>query len=819
MRLIVFLFMLPIALLAQDVTISQPSSWIKEKDLRSVTHETSGAIHYLLIEYQDNIAIEESFSHIAYKVLNDEGVQSYSNISIDFDPSFQTLTFHQIVIRRNDEVIDKLHLQDINSIQRESDMNRHLYDGSITSYINLTDVRAGDIIEYSYTLKGYNPIFEGNYSASYYQDYTIEVDRLFVRILSDKALYSKGINDAKELKKLGNEYILDINPELIQYESNTPQWYNAGRFLNVSTYRDWEQVANWAIPLYQLGEREVENISNSVSDKFNSENDTEENIVAAIRFVQDEIRYLGFESGIQGYKPHDPSVVLDRRFGDCKDKSTLLVAILRSLGVEAYPMLVNTYKKESIDHEQASPYAFNHCVVNFQYSDKEYYVDPTINNQGGNLSEIQFPNYERGLIVRTSSNDLIPTGITQFNKQLVEETLTVHGLALDSKVSMNVKTTYYSTSADYIRSYFKNNSLPSITSEYTTFYSNLYPNIKSAKEVKITDLLRESTNELIVEENYEIENFWSEYGESGVIGEAYGLLVESYLSPKVPSVRTMPYFLGGPKEIEERISFIMPEEWNVTESAVEVEGKGFHYRSEASGYDRRVDLSYSFKLDSSFLSPEGAKDFLEKREKIQNDLSFNVTYGGQVSDSSKISWWSLILTILTLIASLFLARNVYNNYSPVVAYDDDRPLGGWLIVLAIGLTLNPFVMAYGYVDLSEYWLTSNWQNLKLAYPDNYVTLSALIIGELVLNTVFLVFVLLVVVVFYQRRTSAPMLISVFLISHTVFVILDSLALGEILQDDSFKESISEIVRSVIYTSIWVSYLHNSSRVKFTFTNR
>lgn len=819
MRISILLFLLPFVGLAQNVSISKQPAWIQKIEPGSSKKEESGAVHYLLINYQDKIDTEESYTHIAYKVLNDEGVQSYSNISVDYDPSYQELIFHSIRIIRNDEVINKLRFQDINSIQRESDMSRNLYDGSITSYINLTDVRSGDIIEYSYTKKGFNPVFNGNYSTSFYQDYTINVERLFVKIVSDKTLYFKEINSAELFKKDGNQYTLDINPNIIQYESNTPGWFNAGRYLSVSTYQDWGEVVDWAIPLYRLSDNEIEKVSNAVQDQLDFGNDVENNILAAIRFVQDEIRYLGFESGIKGYKPHDPSLVLERRFGDCKDKSTLLVSLLRSLGVESYPMLVNTYRKESIDGEQASPYAFDHCVVNFQYADNMYYVDPTISNQGGQLNEMSYPNYERGLIVKNGTKELIETGIAQVYRQLVEETLTVHGLELDSKVSMNVKTTYYSKSADNMRSYFKNNSLSSITSEYTTFYSNLYPNIKSTSEVKVTDLLRDSANELIVEENYEIQNFWSEYGEGGLIAEAYGLMVETYLSPKVPSVRTMPYFLGGPKEIEERVSLVMPEEWNVTESAEEVEGRGFWYKSEASGDENRIDLNYEFRLDSSFLSPIGAKEFLEKREEIQSDLSFNVTYGGGSGDSTKISWWSLILTILIFVLSLVVAHKIYNNYRPDTGYINDKPLGGWLIVLAIGITISPFVMIYGYADLSQYWLASNWTNLKIVYSDEYFAISALIVGELVFNTLFLVLIILSVVLFYQRRTSAPLLITIFLVSHTVFVALDVFALEAILKDNSINESMPEIVRSVIYTAIWVSYLNTSQRVKETFTNQ
>src|SRR5208282_5268181 len=67
----------------------------------------------------------------------------------------------------------------------------------------------------------------------------------------------------------------------------------------------------------------------------------EQQILTVLQFVQDEVRYFAIEIGASSEKPADPSAVFSRRFGDCKDKSLLFVTILRALGIEAYPVLVN----------------------------------------------------------------------------------------------------------------------------------------------------------------------------------------------------------------------------------------------------------------------------------------------------------------------------------------------------------------------------------------------------------------------------------------------------------------------------------------------
>ncbi len=822
MRLFVVFFLFPILIFCQEVKILPIPDWVhKVEGELSPKELVGGAIHYLILDYQDHVELQESYTHVSYKILNDEGVQSYSSIEVDFDPTYQQLHFHKISVIREGEIINKLKKSEINTIQRESDMSRNLYDGSLTSYINLTDIRSGDIVEYAYSKKGFNPVFGDDYASSYYQDFTVSVDKLYVRVISNKKVFWSQINGAIPLKQKGNEYSVELSPELIQYESNTPGWYTAQRMLFLSTYRDWEDIASWALPLYDLSTDEILKTAKALDKDLVLTGTKKQQAIAAIRFVQDEIRYLGFESGIKGYQPHKPTEVLERRFGDCKDKSNLLVAILRSVDIEAYPMLVNSYKRHRIDEEQASPYAFDHCVVSFSLDGASFYVDPTINNQGGDLANNQFPNYERGLIIKSGTEQLIQIGKTQELRQLIEETITVHGLELDAKASFTVKTTYSKTSANNIRSYFKNNSLPSIANDYTNFYSSIYPGVSAVDEILFNDTNRSDSNQVTVEEFYEIENFWGVYQETGLVGEVYPILLETYLSSKAPSIRKMPYYLGGPVRIEERIKLIMPEDWNVTSGTEVIDGLGFYYESSASGEDNEISLNYTLRLDSTYLSPESARDFLEKRDKILGDLSFSVSYNQKSqTDSSDLSWWSILLTVVFACIGILLSIKAY-RYNPDAApgyKDHNQQLGGWLIVLAIGLTLTPFRMLYEFGDLIVYWQASSWLDIKTAYTDNYFGISLLILCELLFNTLFLVFSLLVVVVFYQRRTSAPQIITFFLLTNLGFVVLDTFVAGILLETGTEMDEIfADIIRSMIYAGIWCTYLYKSERVKSTFT--
>jgi hypothetical protein len=104
-------------------------------------------------------------------------------------------------------------------------------------------------------------------------------------------------------------------------------------------------------------------------------------------------RYVGLEFGIHGFKPYKVTQVLARRFGDCKDKASLLVAMLREVGVEADLVLVRTRRGGKLDAQPASLAVFDHAIA---YVPKlDLYLDGTAEFSG--TSEL--PSQDQGVMV------------------------------------------------------------------------------------------------------------------------------------------------------------------------------------------------------------------------------------------------------------------------------------------------------------------------------------------------------------------------------------------------------------------------------------
>ena len=128
----------------------------------------------------------------------------------------------------------------------------------------------------------------------------------------------------------------------------------------------WTQVGQWyeglagpAAPISE-GDEAVRNASLKVTA---GRQDRRGRLASLLGFVRGKLRYVAAESGIDGHRPTPPQEVMERGWGDCKDKALLLIALLRESGIDAWPALIRLGSGDRIDAEFPSPFQFNHVIV------------------------------------------------------------------------------------------------------------------------------------------------------------------------------------------------------------------------------------------------------------------------------------------------------------------------------------------------------------------------------------------------------------------------------------------------------------------------
>ena len=135
----------------------------------------------------------------------------------------------------------------------------------------------------------------------------------------------------------------------------------------------------------------------------------DEKAAAILQYLDQEVRYTGVEFGEATIVPHPPSETLARKYGDCKDKAVLLVAMLRAANIPAYVALLNAGNREDVSPELAGIGMFDHAIV-YVPGSPDLWLDAT--DEYARLG--QLPNGDQGrlaLIARPASNALVLTPV------------------------------------------------------------------------------------------------------------------------------------------------------------------------------------------------------------------------------------------------------------------------------------------------------------------------------------------------------------------------------------------------------------------------
>jgi len=181
----------------------------------------------------------------------------------------------------------------------------------------------------------------------------------------------------------------------IDPEPAMPGWGEASASLHVSTYKSWDDVGRfyWGLVHDQLfATDDVKRTAHALAQGIAPGDDLAK-VRAVYDFVVSKTRYVGLEFGIHGYKPYPVDRILSRHFGDCKDKASLMHALLGVLGVPSDLVLVRMRHLGDVAPNPASLAIFNHAIL---YVPKlDLYLDGTAEYFGSS----ELPGEDRGAMV------------------------------------------------------------------------------------------------------------------------------------------------------------------------------------------------------------------------------------------------------------------------------------------------------------------------------------------------------------------------------------------------------------------------------------
>ena len=176
-----------------------------------------------------------------------------------------------------------------------------------------------------------------------------------------------------------------------------------------------------------------------------------------------------------------------------------------------------------------------------------------------------------------------------------------------------------------------------------------------------------------------------------------------------------------------------------------------------------------------------------------------------------------LLLLLIGAAALYRFRPAFSK--PPVIDHSPRGLGGWLVLIILGLIATPFWCAHYIASNTSVLTVEDWQNLTLSGNANYHPLWGLMLTlELLGNLTLLVFALLLIVLFFQKRRTFPFAYVAFQVMHIVFVIADNsgCALIPSVAAAAGAKEVPTLTGTIIGGAVWIAYMLTSMRVKTTF---
>jgi lipoprotein NlpI/transglutaminase-like putative cysteine protease len=482
--------------------------------------------------------------------VNDPGsLSSAGQISIPFLPEYQKLKLHSVRVLRGGESLDRTRSSQIRFLQRETSLERGIYLGEVTASVLVQDLRVGDTIEVAYSFQGQNPVFGAKFVdfSGWDQGPPTLLRRVVLRYPEARRMFwhiSRGPKSRpvapKESVEGGMRKLVFEERDMakVDVEPLTPMDYPAYRMLHFSEFAGWEEVVAWASDLFQ-SKATIGQALREVIEPLRQKATEEERVAGALEFVQSQIRYFSVSLGESSHRPSPPDLVLERRYGDCKDKSLMLITMLDALGVKARPVLMFLGKRGGLDGALPSPLQFNHVIVEASVGDKTFYLDPTHMGQYGKLRSMgQLHEGTQVLVVAPSTRGPSIIATRHAPNVLHSEVAETAVLPkLDGDAELTVRQTWRGVYAESVRVGRERTPLADIAKNMATAMEQRYPGARLLGDPEIHD--DRVDNALTITGRYSVPKFALERSGTWLV-RYQPVNLKGALAPSPPSARTVP---------------------------------------------------------------------------------------------------------------------------------------------------------------------------------------------------------------------------------------------------------------------------------------
>lgn len=403
----------------------------------------------MLLDQQARIETGRLWSYIDTAVALDspEALTRFGTLTAGWMPDKGDLIIHRVELIRGGEVIDVLKGgATFEVLRRERGLEQRLVDGELTATLAVQGAKLGDVLRLAYSTTtsdqamGENVQWQGGLIA---KPFPLQQGRIAVswpetmpvtRLRLGKAAVPEPAARDGFLIWTANLPVAEIEP----MPEDAPARFRIGELIQVSTYADWEAVSRNHASHYGTAGKVTPggDLAARIAGIAKASADPLTRAALALRLVQDDVSYL--MNGMAGgnYIPQSPEATWERRYGDCKAKTLLLLTMLRELGIEAEAVLVRSQGGDALPMLAPMPGNFDHVIVRAVIGGTNYWLDGT--TAGVRLDTIdEVPRFFHGLPLRDEGVGLMP-----LDTRLQATPDRVVKLTLDQRAGLRVPATF-----------------------------------------------------------------------------------------------------------------------------------------------------------------------------------------------------------------------------------------------------------------------------------------------------------------------------------------------------------------------------------------
>lgn len=405
---------------AGETPLYQPTpGWVVPVSLPDLTKIKGELPAIILFDVQQRIEDGGSASYVdaATRMVSPEMLAQFATLAVPWMPDKGDLIVHELAIVRGGQTIDLLAQgQKFTVLRREQALEQRELTGILTATLAIEGLQVGDILHFRATTTSKDAALAGKVqSIGQIVAAPARVGYAHMRFLWPTAaapkwkVLAEGVIAKPVVKGAYTELSVALPaPKQPEVPDNAPVRYRHPPLMELSTFADWADVSRIMAPLYATDGLIVPGspIEAEIAAITKAEITPLGRAERALELVQDKIRYLAVGMDGGNYVPQKPEKTWAVRYGDCKAKTLLLLAILRAMKIEAEPVLAHSNLGDFVPDRLPSAGAFNHVLVRATIDGQILWLDGT--GSGSRIADIHdTPPFGHVLPVRPAGAQLM----------------------------------------------------------------------------------------------------------------------------------------------------------------------------------------------------------------------------------------------------------------------------------------------------------------------------------------------------------------------------------------------------------------------------